>query len=829
MTSHRSILWYEQPAGSWFEALPAGNGRLGAMVFGGTGRERIALNEDTLWSGEPRDTVREDAHLHLDPVRKLIFEGRHAEAEEIIEQYMQGPDIESYLPLGDLELLFEKEGEMTDYRRELCLDEAVIRTQYKEDGARHTRELFVSAADQVLALRIDSEQPLSFTVSLGSPLQHAVRRTGSGGMALSGRCPVQVLPNTVRSSEPVRYEDGRGIAFEAALLVTAEKGRIESSGGRIRVVSGRGVTLLLAAATSYDGFGRDPAAPSLAGRPGDLCAERLREAAALGYDRLKERHVQEHAEKFGRVSLELGGSAAAIGGADALPTDARIRAVAQGADDPGLAALFFQYGRYLLLSSSRPGTQPANLQGIWNDKIQPPWCSSWTANINVQMNYWPAEAANLAECHEPLLRLVDDLRITGRRAASVHYRCRGWTAHHNIDLWRTATPVGGSPSWAFWPMAGAWLCEHLWEHYAFSQDEADLIRAYPVMKEAALFGLDWLVEGPDGFLVTCPSTSPENHFLDGNGSRGCVTYASTMDIALLRNLFSRCIQASLELGKDESFRELLEQTLRRMPPYRIGRHGQLQEWAEDYGEAEPGHRHTAHLAALHPLEEITLEDDPELAEACRKSLERRLAHGGAHTGWSCAWMISMWARLREPEAADRFLSELLAGLHPNLTNAHRHPKVKMDIFQIDGNLAGTSGILELLLQSHRGTIRLLPALPEKWRQGRVRGLRARGGFEIDMDWQDGRLGRASLVSLAGRTCRLSTDGPVVITAADGAAVAVETEDESTVRFPTEARRRYEIKAASPAGASALPPTACQPVRVPAATQPPAAYQGGELQ
>ncbi|AEI43279.1 glycoside hydrolase family 95 protein [Paenibacillus mucilaginosus] len=821
----RSVLWYEQPAGSWFEALPAGNGRLGAMVFGGTCRERIALNEDTLWSGEPRDTVREDAHLHLDPARKLIFEGRHAEAEEIIEQYMQGPDIESYLPLGDLELQSDKEGEITDYRRELILDDAVIRTQYRTDGALQIRELFVSAADQVLALRIESEQPLNLTISLGSPLQYAVRRTGSSGMALSGRCPVRVLPNTVRSDEPARYEEGRGIAFEAALHVTAEKGRIESSGGRIRVVSGRGVTLLLAAATSYDGFDRDPAAASLAGRPRALCAERLREAAGLGYSRLKERHLREHAEKYGRVDLELGGSAADSGAdADALPTDARIRAAAQGADDPGLAALFFQYGRYLLLSSSRPGTQPANLQGIWNDKLQPPWCSSWTANINVQMNYWPAEAANLAECHEPLLRFVDDLRESGRRAASVHYRCRGWTAHHNIDLWRTATPVGGSPSWAFWPMAGAWLCEHLWEHYAFSRDEEYLARVYPVLKEAAQFGLDWLVEGPDGFLVTCPSTSPENHFLTADGSQGCVTYASTMDIALLRNLFGRCMEASRQLQKDTAFRELLEQTLRRMPPYRIGRHGQLQEWAEDFGEAEPGHRHTAHLAALHPLEEITPEGEPELAEACRKALERRLAHGGAHTGWSCAWMISLWARLGEPETAHRFLGELLAGLHPNLTNAHRHPKVKMDIFQIDGSLAGTAGILEMLLQSHRGTVRLLPALPENWREGRVRGLRARGGFEIDMEWKDGRLIRAALISRAGQPCRLSAGVPVEITADDGALLTVEAEGETIVRFPTEAGRRYEITAAAPNRASEPPAVSSS-----AASHPSAAYQGGELQ
>ncbi|MBA2938540.1 glycoside hydrolase family 95 protein [Paenibacillus sp. CGMCC 1.16610] len=780
-----TALWYAQPAKSWFQALPVGNGRFGGMMYGGTDRERIQMNEDTLWSGEPRETVNREAAEYLDVVREMIFAGKYAEAEALIERHMEGPEIDSYVPLGDLDLIMEEAGEVSNYRRELNLAEGIARVQYSQNNAVHTRELFVSAVDQVMAIRLQSERNISVSAVLSSPLQYEVKKVTWNQLILTGRSPVRILPNTVKSSDPVHYAEGKGIGFNIRMTVITDKGRLEVSGGRIRVSGTGTVTFLLAAETSFQGYDKNPA---LSDKPSlQLGEARLAKAASLGYEQLKERHINDHAARFCKVSLDLGGQER-----NNLPTDVRIEAIKNGVEDPGLAALFFQYGRYLLLSSSRIGTQPANLQGIWNDSIRPPWCSSWTTNINVEMNYWPAEVGNLAECHLPLFDLIEDLQHTGRKAADVHYRCEGWTAHHNIDLWRTATPVGGSPSWAFWPMAGAWLCQHIWEHYAYSQDEMFLKRAYPVMKEAARFGLDWLVEAKDGSLVTCPSTSPENFFLAPDGQKSSVTQGVTMDIALLRNLFDHCLEASGILSDtDHTFIGRLEHALLRLPPYRIGKYGQLQEWNEDFEEFEPGHRHVAHLVSLHPLDQITLHQEPELAAACKVTLERRLNHGGAHTGWSCAWMINLWARLGESEHAQRFVNELLAGLHPNMMNAHRHPKVKQDIFQIDGNLGGVSGIAEMLLQSHGNNVQFLPSLPQKWMNGCVKGLRARGGFEVEIAWENGKLLRARILSTAGKAFLLRTAEPVCVLQ-NGYEIRIEDIEPNVIVFGTKKGQSYEI-------------------------------------
>jgi alpha-L-fucosidase 2 len=729
-------LWYRRPATVWAEALPIGNGRLGAMVFGGIETDRLALNEDTLWSGSPKPWNNRDAKKVLPEVRRLVDEEKYHEADALSKK-MQGPYNQSYQPLGNLILKFNVPGSAADYQRELDLDRAIASVCYRAGDATFTREVFSSAKDRVIVVRLECDKPgkLSFALTLDSPVRSQSAASGDD-LRLTGKAPAHVDPNYFRSANPIVYDDeeGNGMRFECRVRAIHEGGKLVADGSSLAIEGADAVTLYIAAATGYRGYDQMPDGPV-------DCRPVLDAVANKQYPQIRNEHSADHQRLFRRVSIDLGK------GRSNLPTDERLKAYQSNPDDPALLTLYFQYGRYLLIASSRPGSQPANLQGIWNDQVRPPWSSNWTANMNVQMNYWPAETCNLSECHEPLFDLIEGLSVTGAQTAKENYGASGWVSHHNVDLWRQSAPVGnyggGDPKWANWPMSGPWLCAHLWEHYRFTEDKKFLERAYPLIKGSAEFCVDWLIETKVGKLTTCPSFSPENVFRAPDGQPAQTSAGCTMDLALIGELFANCIAASQILGTDAEFRAELVQKRGRLMPYQIGKHGQLQEWSKDFEEPEPGHRHMAHLYPLHPGSEFTQRRMAEFWKASRVSLERRLAAGGGQTGWSRAWVINFWARLCDGEKAHESLCRLLDhSTGPNLFDTH--PAGNSWIFQIDGNFGGTAAVAEMLLQSHEGEINFLPALPKAWPTGEIKGLRARGNTTVDIAWKDGRATEAVL-------------------------------------------------------------------------------------
>jgi alpha-L-fucosidase 2 len=732
------ILWYKQPAKIWTDALPVGNGRLAAMVFGGVSEERLSLNEDTLWSGSPHEWNNPRASEALPKIRKLVLEEKRYQDADRACRRMQGPYNESFQPLGNLRLKFAGLTDVNDYRRDLDLDTAIAQVRFTSGGVTYTREVFCSAPDQVLLVRLNAGKgrALNVTVTLDSLLHSHIEPVGRNGLRLQGKAPAHVEPNYVNAPNPVAYDDAsaKGMRFECRLEVRQKGGKVEAVNEGLQISAASEITILLTAATGYRGFDQMP--DRNAEEIGRVCVDRLRAAAKKSTAELRDHHIKDNRTLFRRVTLDLGKTPDA-----AVPTDERLKRFAKDETDQHLLALYFQHARYLLIASSRPGSQPANLQGIWNDRIRPPWSSNWTANINVQMNYWHAETCNLSECHEPLFDLIEGLTITGAKTAAVNYQAHGWVSHHNVDLWRQSAPVGdfgkGDPTWANWQMSGPWLCAHLWEHYLFTQDGRFLReRAYPLMKGSAEFYLDWLIPNPQGGLTTCPSFSTENSFLSPDGQHCQTSAGCTMDIALLRELFGNCAEAAKILGVDEAFQETLRSKLTLLPPYRVGKFGQLQEWSEDFAEDTPGQRHMSHLYPLYPGRELTSQNRTEFWNAARVSLERRLAAGGGYTGWSRAWVICLWARLLDGERAHESLCRLLEhSTGPNLFDTH--PAGNGWIFQIDGNFGGAAGLAEMLLQSHEDVLRLLPALPKAWPKGSITGLRARDCLTVDIKWSGG--------------------------------------------------------------------------------------------
>ena len=717
-------LFYNEPAKNWLEALPVGNGRLGAMVYGGVFQEQIQFNEETLWTGGPHDYSHKGAGKHLDQIRQLLFEGKQKEAQDLAgEVFMSEPlHQKAYQPFGDLIINFPGHRNFSNYKRELDIDNALFKLSYQVDGVTYSREVFASYPDQLIAIKLTADKPGALSFDVGLDSHHFQKSVATDG-------DQQVLEVKVADSD---------MTGKAGLKVITDGG-LTPGYKRISVSAASSATIYLTAYTNFVNF------QDVSRRTAPLINGALRKFASLSYGQVKENHIKDYQSLFGRFKIHFEG-----GKRDMVPTNERIYQFWKDPEDPGFVSMYVQYARYLMISSSREGGQPANLQGIWNNRLDPPWDSKWTTNINAEMNYWPVEVTNLSECHQPLFNLIKECSQTGAVVAKEHYNARGWVLHHNTDIWRGTAPINAS-NHGIWVTGGAWLSTHLWEHYMFTQDKEFLKNNYPLLKGAALFFTDFLVQDPKtGYLISTPSNSPEI---------GGLVAGPTMDHQIIRSLFRICAAASETLGVDKEFAGKLKSMIPKIAPNKIGRLGQLQEWMEDKDDPEVKHRHVSHLWGMHPGSEINWIETPDLMKAARQSL---IFRGDEGTGWSLGWKINFWARFLDGNRTFKLIHMLLSpaeepqrkirgGSYPNLFDAHPP-------FQIDGNFGGAAGIVEMLIQSHLETIDLLPALPDALPDGNISGVCARGGFELSFDWKNGELQGVQVLSKAGNKCQLRYKG-----------------------------------------------------------------------